>query len=96
MEFINENSWKQKKSWTSVKEKSAEDILWKEFEKRGEKNPSNSSFKSAQSIRQKREVNSVSTTQEGIAVAGGTNTVLNALAAYLRYSEGTTRDDWQE
>ncbi|KAJ6410681.1 hypothetical protein OIU84_007437 [Salix udensis] len=29
-------------------------------------------------------------------VGGGTNSVLNALAAYLRYLEGTARDDWQE
>ncbi|XWS61020.1 hypothetical protein CRYUN_Cryun07bG0089900 [Craigia yunnanensis] len=32
----------------------------------------------------------------GDIVGGGTNSVLNALAAYLRYLEGTARDDWQE
>ncbi|KAJ0968510.1 hypothetical protein J5N97_025427 [Dioscorea zingiberensis] len=32
----------------------------------------------------------------GNQVRGGTDVVLNALAAYLRYLEGTARDDWQE
>lgn len=35
-------------------------------------------------------------TQKGNFVGGGTNPVLNALAAYLRYLEGTARDDWKE
>lgn len=35
-------------------------------------------------------------TEQGNIVAGGTHTVLNALAAYLRYLEGTARDEWQE
>uniref|UniRef100_A0A7N1A6T3 Photolyase/cryptochrome alpha/beta domain-containing protein n=2 Tax=Kalanchoe fedtschenkoi TaxID=63787 RepID=A0A7N1A6T3_KALFE len=34
--------------------------------------------------------------QGGNLVGGGTNSVLNALAGYLRYLEGTGRDDWQE
>ncbi|XP_074355151.1 uncharacterized protein LOC141693864 isoform X2 [Apium graveolens] len=33
---------------------------------------------------------------QGSSVGGGTGEVLNALAAYLRYLEGTMRDDWQE
>lgn len=32
----------------------------------------------------------------GNQVRGGTDAVLNALAAYLRYLEGTARYDWQE
>lgn len=39
---------------------------------------------------------SVFASQEGNQVRGGTDVVLNALAAYLRYLEGTARDDWQE
>lgn len=39
---------------------------------------------------------SVFLTEQGNIVAGGTHTVLNALAAYLRYLEGTARDEWQE
>lgn len=34
-------------------------------------------------------------TAKGSHVKGGTGVVLNALAAYLRYLEGTARDDWQ-
>lgn len=39
---------------------------------------------------------SVFTSEKGMQVRGGTDTTLNALAAYLRYLEGTARDDWQE
>ncbi|CAM8935028.1 unnamed protein product [Rhodiola kirilowii] len=35
-------------------------------------------------------------TRGGNLIGGGTNSVLNALAGYLRYLEGTRRDDWQE
>lgn len=40
--------------------------------------------------------NSFFLTQKADIVGGGTITVLNALAGYLRYLEGTARDDWQE
>lgn len=39
---------------------------------------------------------SVFASREGTQVGGGTSNVLNALAAYLRYLEGTAQDDWQE
>ncbi|KAM6582164.1 hypothetical protein CsatB_009166 [Cannabis sativa] len=91
MEFIDENSCKLRKSWTSIKDKSAESIMMKESMNTGESNRI-----SAQRFQQKRVVNSVFVTQGGSAVGGGTNTVVNALAAYLRYLEGTARDDWQE
>jgi len=39
---------------------------------------------------------SVFASQNGTQVRGGTDSCLNALAAYLRYLEGTARDDWQE
>ena len=48
------------------------------------------------SIERRRLDKSVFVTQKGDIVGGGTNSVLNALAAYLRYLEGTARDDWQE
>ncbi|XP_042384085.1 uncharacterized protein LOC121976138 isoform X4 [Zingiber officinale] len=35
-------------------------------------------------------------TTKGSHVKGGTSVALNALAAYLRYLEGTARDDWQQ
>ncbi|KAL6004875.1 hypothetical protein ACLOJK_005431 [Asimina triloba] len=41
-------------------------------------------------------VNSAFISREGTLVGGGAGAVLNALAAYLRYLEGTARDDWQE
>ncbi|PON56236.1 DNA photolyase class 1, 8-HDF type [Parasponia andersonii] len=97
MEFImNVNTRKRKSSWSSIKEKSAENLLMKELLKTGASNQSNSSFKNAQSFQQKRVINSVFVTREGSVVGGGTNSVLNALAAYLRYLEGTARDDWEE
>lgn len=40
--------------------------------------------------------NSVFISRKSNIVKGGTDVVLNALAAYLRYLEGTARDDWQE
>lgn len=44
----------------------------------------------------KKVPNSVFVTIKRDTVAGGTEVVLNALAGYLRYLEGTSRDDWQE
>lgn len=44
----------------------------------------------------KKVHNSVFVTIKRDTVAGGTEVVLNALAGYLRYLEGTGRDDWQE
>ncbi|EOA16132.1 hypothetical protein CARUB_v10004267mg [Capsella rubella] len=44
----------------------------------------------------KRVHNSAFVTRKRDTVAGGTEVVLNALAGYLRYLEGTSRDDWQE
>ncbi|KAG9159683.1 hypothetical protein Leryth_017416 [Lithospermum erythrorhizon] len=47
---------------------------------------------------EKRKVirNTAFVTEKGNFVGGGTDLVLNALAGYLRYLEGTPRDDWQE
>ncbi|XP_062092132.1 cryptochrome DASH, chloroplastic/mitochondrial isoform X2 [Humulus lupulus] len=96
VEFMDENPCKLRKSWTSIKDKSAETIMMKEALKAGESNRISSRFKNAQRFQQKRVVNSVFVTQGGSTVGGGTNAVVNALAAYLRYLEGTARDDWQE
>ncbi|KAF3433124.1 hypothetical protein FNV43_RR24226 [Rhamnella rubrinervis] len=90
-EFMNKNPSSQKESWTSIKEKSAEIMLMEELYKTRESNQ-----KHFQSVQKKRLDNSVFVTLEGSSVGGGTETVLNALAAYLRYLEGTARDDWQE
>ena len=78
----------------SIKKTSAEDILRKAeaLSNNQIKDSLSSSYK--QDNRRKRR-NSVFLTQ-GSSVGGGTADVLNALAAYLRYLEGTIRDDWQE
>lgn len=96
MEFMDEKSGKRKKSWTVIKEKSAETVLMKELFKPGERNQNMSRFNSVQSFQKKRVVDSVFVSRKGSSVGSGTSTVLNALAAYLRYLEGTARDDWQE
>lgn len=94
-----------KDKWASIKKTSAKEILQKGLVVRpdnqtegfvlsesGENNQSNS-YRHAQ---RRRARESVFVTEQGNVVGGGTNGVLNALAAYLRYLEGTMRDDWQE
>jgi hypothetical protein len=92
-EFMNKNRFKPQKGWTSIKEISAESILLKELLKPGESNQNDLSVRNTQ---RKLPDKSAFVTQKGNFVGGGTNTVLNALAGYLRYLEGTARDDWQE
>ncbi|CAL5323032.1 unnamed protein product [Camellia sinensis] len=102
--FMNDCLGKSKDNWTSIKEISAETVLCKNqfvrtsnqieglgSSKLGESNQ-NSSYKHGQSKRQE----SVFVTQRGNLVGGGSTVVLKALAAYLRYLEGTIRDDWKE
>ncbi|KAE8022417.1 hypothetical protein FH972_008219 [Carpinus fangiana] len=92
-EFMNRKRCKPQIVWTSIKETSAESILQKELLEPAESNQKDISFGH---IKTKRLGKSAFVTQKGIFVGGGTNTVLNALAAYLRYLEGTARDDWKE
>ncbi|CAL5367006.1 unnamed protein product [Camellia sinensis] len=102
--FMNDCLGKAKDNWTSIKEISAETVLCKNqfvptsnqieglgSSKLGESNQ-NSSYKHGQSKRPE----SVFVTQRGNLVGGGSTVVLKALAAYLRYLEGTIRDDWKE
>ncbi|XP_047254883.1 uncharacterized protein LOC107847439 isoform X2 [Capsicum annuum] len=58
-----------------------------------ENSPNESTLKK---IQRKRHVKSVFVTQSGNIVGGGTNLVLNALSAYLRYLEETSQDEWKE
>ncbi|XP_052197181.1 uncharacterized protein LOC127804359 [Diospyros lotus] len=102
--FMNDFRGESKDRWMSIKEISAESVLQKnqfvppnnQNEKLGTSASGeinwNNSYKHSQSERPK----SVFVTQRGNSVGGGTTTVLNGLAAYLRYLEGTVRDDWQE
>ncbi|XP_030463359.1 uncharacterized protein LOC115683085 isoform X1 [Syzygium oleosum] len=87
-EFINGNKYKLKRSWTSLKETSAETILQKAISR--SETSIKGDFRSNHAYR-KRVENSVFVTQSGKIVGGGTLAVLNALAAYLRYLEGTAR-----
>lgn len=90
---MNNNRCKPRRVWTSIKETSAESILQKELLEPVESNQKDLSFGH---IKAKQLGKSAFVTQKGNFVGGGTNTVLNALAAYLRYLEGTARDDWKE
>lgn len=92
-EYIKEKPSKSKESWNLMKEMPAEYILKENLSK-----PSGTKINSlnVKSIDRRRLDKSVFVTRKGDIVGGGTNTVLNALAAYLRYLEGTARDDWQE
>jgi len=91
--FVNESPSKLNESWALLKEMSSETILQKQLSKSGKVSLNNSNFKHT---KRKRLDKSVFVTQKQNVVGGGTNSVLNALAAYLRYLEGTARDDWQE
>lgn len=92
-EFINENPWKSKESWTLIKKLSAETILQTMSSKLGE---TREKYFKTEYVTQKKSDKSVFVTRKGSIVGGGTNAILNALAAYLRYLEGPSRDDWQE
>ncbi|KAJ4953251.1 hypothetical protein NE237_030083 [Protea cynaroides] len=103
------NPHKSKKSWTSIKEISAKTILREELISlsKMQSNPdqsmrninsveNNRSNMDSKDIQKKRLRNSFFLSREGNQVGGGTDILLNALAAYLRCLEGTARDDWQE
>ncbi|PQM37504.1 uncharacterized protein Pyn_23173 [Prunus yedoensis var. nudiflora] len=95
-EFVKANPCKVEESWASTKEMLTETILMKEILKPGGRNIINSSFRHVQ-VQSKRHENSVFVTKKGHSVGGGTSNVLKALAAYLRYLEGTERDHyWKE
>ncbi|RYR27103.1 hypothetical protein Ahy_B02g061435 isoform B [Arachis hypogaea] len=91
--FITSNQGRLRERWNSIKLTSAETLLRNKIMKSSES--SEGSYDSRQ-LQSKKSNESVFLSQKGNAVGGGTNNVLNALAAYLRYFEGTAHDDWQE
>ncbi|XP_039689791.1 uncharacterized protein [Medicago truncatula] len=93
MGFMAKNRHKSRDDWNLIKETSAETLLGRKRLKSSENNARSYSFRQIQSSEPNE---SVFVTQKGNVVGGGTYNVLNALAAYLRYLEGTARDDWQE
>ncbi|KAJ7949612.1 Pheophytinase, chloroplastic [Quillaja saponaria] len=91
--FMSKNPKKLEANWISIKATSAETLSQEQLFKSSksyEKNIISSQRKSS------KLGGSVFVTKRRNMVGGGTNSVLNALAAYLRYLEGTARDDWQE
>ncbi|KAI4323830.1 hypothetical protein L6164_023406 [Bauhinia variegata] len=89
--YMSSSPYKSGENWTSFKEKSAETLLQRQTVK-----PNESIERSFRHIQSRKLGQSVFVTRKGNVVGGGTDNVLNALAAYLRYLEGTGRDDWQE
>ncbi|KNA10737.1 hypothetical protein SOVF_141700 [Spinacia oleracea] len=104
--FMDCHANREKEQWYSIKHTSAEDVLRMDHMKlfksvslgMGESRVSElgSSSQFPNETRRKGLKNSVFGTSKGNIVAGGTEVVLNAFAGYLRYLEGTARDDWQE
>ncbi|KVF77126.1 DNA photolyase, N-terminal [Cynara cardunculus var. scolymus] len=106
-EFIDKDPYKSKDSWTSIKDSSAEYVMQNArslisisptngfVSNLGESSQSNLNSLTTQT-KEKRSKKSAFVTKQGNVVGGGTSDVLNALAAYLKYLEGTRRDDWQE
>ncbi|KAL0891016.1 hypothetical protein Bca101_014999 [Brassica carinata] len=84
-DYMKEGLCEKEKSWRERAHASAERIL---MERNLEPN--------ADEIIGKKVHNSAFITRSRDSVGGGTEAVLNALAGYLRYLEGTSRDDWQE
>ncbi|CAI9295742.1 unnamed protein product [Lactuca saligna] len=95
-EFIDENPYKSKDSWTSIKSNSAEYVMQNARILASNGLTSQTNLMPLTKTNKKRLKKSAFITQQGNAIGGGTNDVLNALSAYLKYLEGTTRDDWQE
>ncbi|PWA48557.1 DNA photolyase [Artemisia annua] len=97
-EFMDESPYKLRGTWSSIKSSSAEKVLQnaRNLISNGVTNGQSNMNSQTTRIKEKRVKNSAFVTKLGIFVGGGTNNVLNALAAYLRYLEGTARDDWQE
>ncbi|CAI9092073.1 OLC1v1027220C1 [Oldenlandia corymbosa var. corymbosa] len=99
--FVENNVVRLEDEWTAatmINERLKEQFVINSSPFRGVKlvNVEKIENESSQVEERKRPERSAFITQQGTFVAGGTSAVLNALAAYLRYLEGTARGDWQE
>uniref|UniRef100_A0A2P2KGM3 Uncharacterized protein MANES_14G034100 n=2 Tax=Rhizophora mucronata TaxID=61149 RepID=A0A2P2KGM3_RHIMU len=90
--FMNQSPFKLKGGWTLM-DVSTATILQKKLLESRQVNSRDLTFKDTQI---KSWYKSVFVTQKGNTVGGGTSSILNGLAAYLRDLEGTARNDWQE
>ncbi|XP_062198763.1 uncharacterized protein LOC133901398 isoform X2 [Phragmites australis] len=95
----------QEDSWIPLKSMSAKSILKKTFDQRKIKSSSTSTISNGGSIEDttmdsgtsgRRIMNSMFASESSLEVRGGTEITLDALAAYLKYLEGTGKASWQE
>ncbi|KAL2227185.1 UNVERIFIED_CONTAM: Pheophytinase, chloroplastic [Sesamum indicum] len=91
----------KKEEWTSIKSLSAENLLQRKnlrgnVELKPPKLEKENQRDSGKTSQRKKPEKSAFVTSQGSSVGGGSSLVLNALAGYLRYLEGTARDEWQE
>jgi pimeloyl-ACP methyl ester carboxylesterase len=91
-DYLKESLWEIENSWREMAQASAERVL---MERLGNLKESSMEPIVDGSLGKKVD-NSVFVTSKRDTVGGGNEVVLNALAGYLRYLEGTSRDDWQE
>ncbi|KAL1201177.1 Pheophytinase [Cardamine amara subsp. amara] len=91
-DYMKESLCEKENSWRDMAQASAQRVL---MERIGNLKGSSIEPTVDGSLR-KKVPNSAFVTRKGDTVGGGTEVVLNALAGYLRYLEGTSRDDWQE
>lgn len=91
-DYLKESLCEKENSWREMAEASAERVL---MERLGNLKESSMEPIVDGSLGKKVD-NSAFVTSKRDTVGGGNEAVLNALAGYLRYLEGTSRDDWQE
>ncbi|CAA0809566.1 Unknown protein [Striga hermonthica] len=85
------------KEWTEINKFSAETLLQrKKVRGNPDLKPLELLESGSKASKRKRSEKSVFVTSQGSFVGGGSSSVLNGLAGYLRYLEGTARDEWQE
>ena len=102
-EYLHKNGSPLNETWTSLKKIPASAVLSQDSSNRtGELSPaiddleSESTSALSNTPQKRKQEKSVFLSRNSNIVKGGTDVVLNGLAAYLRYLEGTARDDWQE
>ncbi|CAL9226785.1 unnamed protein product [Arabidopsis halleri] len=91
-DYLKESLCEKENSWREMAQASAERVL---MERLGNLTESSTEPIVDGSLGKKVD-NSAFVTSKRDTVGGGNEAVLNALAGYLRYLEGTSRDDWQE
>ncbi|KAK3129616.1 hypothetical protein QOZ80_6BG0482390 [Eleusine coracana subsp. coracana] len=99
------NSRTQEDNWVPLRSVSAKSILKKTFDQRKIKSTVTSNISNGGSIEDtimvsatsgRRITDSMFASENSLEVRGGTGITLDALAAYLKYLEGTGKASWQE